>query len=249
MRLIAPKCGRLSNIPAASDDLLSTIWEIVREELLRCRQISHVSCGLSDFQDGYVQNAQPAQTLASIAPRQPPVNSADSTEAHGNLASRIGHPPMKNAARDHPVSLSECQLVMAYIKSATTILGLLKELVTLSSHERLDLFPCATAVTSPAIHQGFATAILHMSDVLCPWLTSLLTVGTLLCNNATSSQQDKFCTFFKLWHVQLCLWHGAIQQSCYKRNPAHLSARNWTVVTLGTGRTATDKSRIIPDVY
>lgn len=75
--------------------------------------------------------------------------------AHGNLASRIGHPLMKNAARDHLVSLSECQLAMAYIKSATTILGLLKELVTLSSHERLDLFPCATASDVAAHTSGF----------------------------------------------------------------------------------------------
>lgn len=91
MQRIAPKFGRLSNVPTVAsvdsmspNDLSSTIRQIVREELLRCQQVSHCS---SAFQDGYARETAHTRTPAAPALWQPSVNVADVDECQGTLQS------------------------------------------------------------------------------------------------------------------------------------------------------------------
>lgn len=72
MRRIAPKFGRLSNMPTVAsvdtmspNDLSSTIRQIVWEELLRCQQVSHCP---SAFQDSYMQERPHARERQPLRP-------------------------------------------------------------------------------------------------------------------------------------------------------------------------------------
>ncbi|KAH7953403.1 hypothetical protein HPB49_007823 [Dermacentor silvarum] len=66
------------------NDLSLTIRPIVREEWLRCQQISHCP---SAFRDGYARETARVRTPAAPAPWQPSVNAADVDECQGSLRS------------------------------------------------------------------------------------------------------------------------------------------------------------------
>lgn len=71
MRYIAPKFGCLANVPTVPSidanpppDLSSTIRQIVREELLRCREIRH--CSSDDYCRGNQCGLPPVSSPPSI---------------------------------------------------------------------------------------------------------------------------------------------------------------------------------------
>ncbi|KAH8029146.1 hypothetical protein HPB51_023686 [Rhipicephalus microplus] len=103
VRRISPKFGRLSNVSTVAsvetvppNDLALTIWQIIREELLRCQQSYHRP---SDFQEGYVSEPERVRTFVSLPPWQSSINATHAYEYQGTRQAGFPRQPPPNYER------------------------------------------------------------------------------------------------------------------------------------------------------